>query len=545
MHAFLNKNKPLLYSFLSIVGALCCYLAWPPMPIFPLIFIAFIPLLYIEENLSKQTSSVWVRTQIWLYALLFFLIWNISTTWWIKNAAFVGVIAACLANALLMSMAFLLYHQTKQKLGNYLGYWSFVLYWIGFEYIHQQWELAWPWLNLGNVFAMYPKLIQWYEYTGATGGTLWVLLMNLCLFLACKNFFSNRKNWHTFIGSFKWAIALFVTPILCSLGIHSTYIQQGNSVELVVLQPNINPYAPKVRGTAAGKRMSAFLQMSEQKISDKTSFLLWPETALPNHVWLNNLNKNPRINQAKLFLDKYPNLSLVTGLTSLKQYPTLQASPTARPFLSGKDGSYDTYNSALLLDNREDYQLHHKSCLVPGVERVPYQTFWKKLGIQLDLFGGLASANKPVTFFNADSIGIAPVICYESDFGAYVRQYVLDGATLIFILTNDAWWGNTSGHLQHFHYARIRAIELRRSVARAANTGVSCFIDQWGHTHQEMYWGEKGAIKTSLLANKKLTVYARYGDYLSRIAGLLAIILLLYTLLSNFTNHKLSKRGRF
>ena len=87
-----------------------------------------------------------------------------------------------------------------------------------------------------------------------------------------------------------------------------------------------------------------------------------------------------------------------------------------------------------------------------------------------------------------DGVKVAPVICYESIYGDYVSDYVGDGAQWLAVVTNDAWWRNTAGHKQHFSYAKLRAIEQRKWVGRAANTGISGFINPVGESELESVW---------------------------------------------------------
>ena len=127
-----------------------------------------------------------------------------------------------------------------------------------------------------------------------------------------------------------------------------------------------------------------------------------------------------------------------------------------------------------------------------------------------------------------DSVKIAPVICYESVFGEYITDYIKLGAGLIFVITNDGWWGDTPGHRQHNSFSSIRAVEMRRSVARSANTGISCFINQRGDVLQWLSWWERDSIIAELNVNTKLTFYTKYGDYIGRIAFFIGIFLVLF-----------------
>ncbi|MFW5773350.1 MAG: apolipoprotein N-acyltransferase [Tangfeifania sp.] len=127
-----------------------------------------------------------------------------------------------------------------------------------------------------------------------------------------------------------------------------------------------------------------------------------------------------------------------------------------------------------------------------------------------------------------DESKAAPVICYESVFGEYLTDYVKKGAEFIVIITNDGWWRNTPGYKQHLSFARLRAIETRRSIARSANTGISAFINQRGDLVQTTQWWSETAIKDSVKLNDKITFYVRYGDYIARVSVFVSVLLILY-----------------
>jgi apolipoprotein N-acyltransferase len=130
---------------------------------------------------------------------------------------------------------------------------------------------------------------------------------------------------------------------------------------------------------------------------------------------------------------------------------------------------------------------------------------------------------------SATSVKIAPVICYESVFGKFVTDYIKKGAEALFIITNDGWWKNTNGYKQHLYFASLRAIETRRPVVRAANTGVSCLIDIKGKRTYETDWWSEAVIKGDFCPETRITIYTRYGDYLllisSYISGVIIFII--------------------
>ncbi|MBK6347634.1 MAG: apolipoprotein N-acyltransferase [Bacteroidales bacterium] len=208
--------------------------------------------------------------------------------------------------------------------------------------------------------------------------------------------------------------------------------------------------------------------------------------------------------------------------------------PTARQFRGG-GGYYDAYNTAFLIRNPLDLQRTHKSKLTPGVELMPFPWLLKPLGdFALDLGGtvgqlGVDAERTPFTI--NDTLKVAPVICYESAYGEFVAGFVRNGANMIFVITNDGWWGNTAGHRQHMLFSPVRAIETRRSIARSANTGTSCFVNQRGDVFQATEYWKPAVIRQTLNANDKITFYVRYGDYIAR-ASVLGMILFLFLAIS-------------
>jgi apolipoprotein N-acyltransferase len=104
---------------------------------------------------------------------------------------------------------------------------------------------------------------------------------------------------------------------------------------------------------------------------------------------------------------------------------------------------------------------------------------------------------------------------------------VRKGANVLFIITNDGWWGNTPGHKQHLSFASLRAIETRRSIARSANTGVSCFVNQRGDIQQATKYWERDVIRQEINLNSKITFYTRFGDYFGRISSFISVLFIL------------------
>ena len=150
--------------------------AWPTWGTAPVIFIGLVPLLLIEGRIAQGEKG-----RVFWLSFLAFLVWNVATTWWVWNATPAATLAWIL-NALFMATVFYVFHLTKKRVcNNPWGNFFLIPYWMAFEYLTYLWAAKWPWLNLGGVFSSKVSWIQWYEYTGVAGGTLWILLVNILI----------------------------------------------------------------------------------------------------------------------------------------------------------------------------------------------------------------------------------------------------------------------------------------------------------------------------------------------------------------------------
>ncbi|GAB4338914.1 MAG: apolipoprotein N-acyltransferase [Flammeovirgaceae bacterium] len=513
---------------LVLVSAVLISLSWYK-PFTFLIFIALVPLLelerYIDESNFKRPYA-----SFFAYSFLFTFLWNVGVYWWLWNASGVMTFNAWIANGLLQTLPLLVFQLTKRHSGGKFAYSSFIASWMAFEYLHLHWDFSWVWLNLGNVFSNTVSWVQWYEYTGSFGGTLWILCANVLVFKALT------------VGFHRIRLALWIfLPLIFSLIIYYTYEEKGEEVEIVVVQPNFDCYAEKFSYNAkTGERDQAtfvpymeqvrrHIRLSEQQITPQTKFLLFPETSLHQGIIEGNEREYADIQEIEQFLRNHPQLSLITGADMFRMYGDKPQTSTAR-FKEGI-GYYDVCNSAIYLSADKPIETYHKSQLVIGVETIPFPAIFKPLIMNFGgSSGGLGRQAEREVFFKENTNkkeGVAPVICYESVYGEFVTEYIQNGATAIGIITNDGWWGNTSGHIQHFNYGKLRAIETRRAIARAANTGISGFIDQKGEVISASKYGETIAMRGKIKFNEEITFYVKMGDYLGRLAAFLSVFMLL------------------
>jgi apolipoprotein N-acyltransferase len=528
----MRNSKLILF---SITSSILLSLAWTSWFTGLVLLIAFIPLLYIEQYFYENRDRYGTR-KIFLYGSLTFFLWNILSTYWIHNASFVGMVVAIIFNTLLMSAVFWLFHITHRKLGNRFGYFGLIVYWIAFEHIYLNAELSWPWLNLGNGLSKDIGFIQWYEYTGTLGGTLWILLTNILIF-KLLNYYLKFKDFRDRAFLVSVLAILIFSPILFSVVTFVTYEEKKNPYEIVVIQPSIDPYNEKFDGLSNEEQLTILLHLADSLVDSSTDYIIGPETAIDDNIWENYIHQNRSIIRVQNFIKMYPRVKFIVGIISHKTYQVGEKpSPTARKFID-TDIFYDVYNAAIQLDITGNFQLYCKSQLVVGVEKMPYPELFHFLEkIILDLGGTTGSYGIQEERTTLDELygkaRLAAVICYESVYGEYVTGYVRNGANLICVITNDGWWGNTGGYRQHLTYSCLRAIETRRSIARSANTGISCFINQKGEILNRTEWWEPDVIKATLNINDRKTFYVRNGDYIGRIADFFALLTIAYTLVS-------------
>jgi apolipoprotein N-acyltransferase len=517
-----------------ILSGIVLWLSWPERGITPLIFVAFVPLFFAEHafyyiNKRKRTGKMLGNF------FITFLIWNALTTWWIYNATSGGSYIAITANAFLMTLVWQLYYMVKRSQGPAVGYVSLVCLWVGFEYLHLNWDISWPWLTLGNVFSIHPEWVQWYEYTGVLAGTIWILIVNILVFQLAKNLLYKDlllrlRRINVFVLS-ALAFMVVAAPIIFSLSIYYDYQQKGVASKVVLIQPDVDPYNEKFNGTGK-EQLTKILRLAMSAIDEKTEYCIAPETALPDGIIEDEFEDDQSIRAIRRTILTYPKLNFITGLTSFKMYRDEERKTiTARKMKQGV-GFYDVFNSAMLVTGIDPVQVYHKSKLVPGVEKMPYPMvfgFLEKYAIEMGgTSGSLGTQSRRTNLIANDGTKVAPAICYESIYGDFLSGFMRDTAEFIAVITNDGWWGNTPGYRQHMNYARLRAIEFRKDIARSANTGISCFINQRGDIVSHTGWWTEETLEGQVFKNKEITFYAKYGDYLGFLCSFLAGSIVVY-----------------
>lgn len=549
------KNQNKLFALLTALFVVLMSIPFlvPHCGLFALV--GFVPLLCMER-IASQTGTK--RFWIWHYAS--FVLWNAATTFWVCNATVGGGLFAIFANAFQMSLIFGLFRWSKKHLKGSVAYIFLAVMWIAWERAYFSAQISWPWLTLGNAFAGSTSLIQWYEFTGTLGGSLWIWTCNLGLFGIMTALSDGR--WHEWNGKAKASaivacIAVIAGPVIASELIYGNYTETSDPLEVAIIQPNFDPYS-KFDFLTQQQQNAILLSQMKTALSDRDTadttgavdkspmLVLAPET-FTGDIIVNDIPRSPTFRRFVSFLKDYPNVNLLFGASSHEFiYSGKAPSYTARSYSPGT--WVESHNSALITDSSAREEIFHKSRLVVAVEMTPYPALFCKIDDWLGGVMGRDIGQKEISVLHCksyspegkevESIPIGSAICYESVYGEYCTGYVRKGAQALAVITNDAWWGNTPGYRQHLRYACLRAIETRRDIARCGNTGISAIINQRGDILKTSPWWEPYILKGDINLNTEETVFVKEGDVTGKICTFIFLLLLLAAIVRRFVPEK-------
>ena len=528
---------------LSVMGGILSGLAWTGWCSGLILLIAFVPFFLIEnylfENPKRFTSNAF-----FIYLLPGFVIFSLIALGWMRVASITGAICVIMGLSFLMAFTTWLAHIVRLRSGNLPGFISIITFWLGYEYISLNINIISPWLNLGNGLSKDILFIQWYEVTGTAGGSLWILLSNLFLSIILVTSLTKKRRNAVYL--IIW-LSIIIIPSSASIYRYFTIKPNNqNGSEVVIIQPNTDPYTEKFT-IPFEDQLKKVITQANSCITEKTEWVITPETTIDDPANLDDLANDKYVKMIKGMIKQYPRIDVVIGLVTYRLYPAMKEAPTVSARKIDASGLYyDHFNSAVKIDSGKSFGIYHKSKLVPGIEMQfsngPGRFITRILPYLGGTRWGYGIQEDRVCFEHTSTfMKIAPVICYESVFGKFVTDYVKKGAEAIFIITNDGWWKNTNGYKQHLYYASLRAIETRRPVARAANTGVSSLIDIRGKRTYETGWWTRTVIKGKIYPETRITIYVKYGDYLLLgsllISGIIIFIVLIAVPIRKKFNH--------
>lgn len=509
-----------------LASTLLFWVGFPPNGILPALFLCFLPVLKLQDILADEPKRV-----RWLVYWFNFACWHLATVWWVSHAHPIGILAPAIIHSSILALAFV-WIDWVRKWKPMLRLPAFVLSLMAFEKLIISWDLEFPWLIMGNGLAEWTSLAQWYAFTGVFGGSLWLFVTNAGVYqLLESNSAQQKRKW--LIGVSLWVLLPAIGSMVMLQQFHQT-VKPVDSLTVTVFQPNIDPYGAKFQPALYRQQLDTLLQYCDT-LPIESQLLIWPETALPGDYDLTPLSGNWQNGAIDSFLNQHHSLYWMTGINGFQFFPSSYQSLSAKP--AGNGTFYEVYNAALMLKANEKTGLYNKRKRVVGVEKTPYLqalAFLKNTALDL---GGMAGNLGDLPYkglMKVQHIPVVPIICYESVFPDLVAEMTKEGGQLLTIITNDGWWGNTPGYQQHFLFARLRAIENRRWIARSANTGISGFIGPDGQAYEQLSWGVRGMLTRKLPLLNTTTFFSQTGDRIGSIASWLLVSFFLFSMAHYF-----------
>jgi len=422
-----------------------------------------------------------------------------------------------------------LYYFAKKYVNKSIALFLFPLFWITFEFAYSLTDFKFPWLTLGNSLSYFTNYIQIADIIGVYGLSVLILFANIFVYQFKRDLTNKKIN--------KLAISLFLLFILIPIiyGNYKilNYPEPTSTVKVGLIQPNIDPNE-KWKDGNLNEKIDSYFELSNKAIKDGAEIIIWPETALPVYLLAGNYpNEVARIHN---YVDSNKT-SILTGMPHANFFYNIELAPEdAKPIRDGKV-MYTSYNSILLFNPlSKDVQKYGKIKLVPFGEKVPLVESLPFLGDWIKWNVGISSWNTGrdttifVTNIDEKSVRIGGLVCIESIYPIFTSAFVKKGAEFIAVVTNDSWYGDTSGPYQHKEMSVIRAVENKRSVVRSANGGISCLIDPLGRTISETSMYTRDYLTVDVPLNNELTFYTMHPWLVPVSASIISIIVLVISL---------------
>ncbi|MCC6866281.1 MAG: apolipoprotein N-acyltransferase [Ignavibacteria bacterium] len=535
---FFTKYKRLNTLIFCIISGLLLGFSYPPFKTWFFIYPGLMLLLYLVLN------AVRLRQAFGRAYLTMFIFNEVSLYWisgWHSDDTFlkIGGVATVFVHSLFMLIPLLIiYGVAKYKKS--LAIALFPLIWVGYEYFDNVWQFSFPWLELGNTETYNLTRIQTAELFGVHGLSFLICVITAILYFTYSNIY--HRSWKT--RSLKSIISLVIIfGLILFPNFYGNYrlnsvdntkyfdvSSRSKTVNTAIIQSNTDPFK-KWKGDH-DKLLDTYIDGLHDGLKFNPDMLVLHETSTP-YYFLDDVNllKSKRFFDLADSSDKY----IMMGIPYRYYYNDTDKIPSDHRTSEPSKRKFDVFNAAILIEPHKHYKefkIHKKVKLVPFSERIPYQEkvpFLKKWFTWGVGISGWQMGNDKTIFTLKDSVkGIdtkfAGLICFESVFSEFVSEFAKNGAEYFIIVTNDGWWGNTSGPEQHNQYAVLRAIENRKWIVRCAQTGVSCFIDPIGNIHDRIEYWQQGVADRNITANTEITIYTEYGDLTGKL-GMITIIL--------------------
>ncbi|PIE56865.1 MAG: apolipoprotein N-acyltransferase [Desulfobulbus propionicus] len=501
----------------AAASALLLALAMPGVSWWPLLFVGLSPLLYCTLYLPVRASA--------LTGLCSGFVYYLTQLYWIVIVLgrYGGLpLFVSLPALLLLALYMALYWAVLSGLLSYLAgrywhrerslaalVWTAPVLWVGLEYLRGRLFTGFPWMDLGYGLHTLPMLIQGADLGGHH-------LLSFCLVLTnglvLAIFDRQRREVRLDLAAERrslLAAAMFLVFVFGYSALRYEVVtdqaRRALQAEVVVVQGNIDQGA-KWTPEARRETIDTYIGLSAEALADNDAELVvWPETAMPFYV--QQAAKSVEIRTAATRWNTW----LLTG------------SPAFERITAGDSRQVRYFNSAMLIDPAGKIRATHaKQHLVPFGEYVPLQKMLFFLAPLVESVGNFTAGSSSAPL-DMGMLHLGVLICYEAIFPDLARITVAKGANVLVNLTNDAWYGRSSAPWQSMAMTVLRAVENKRSLVRAANSGISGFVDPAGNIMAATDLFTRTAVRAQVPLLEKQTVFERGGHHFG--AACLALIL--------------------
>jgi len=501
----------------SLGSATLFFFAFPPFKLVGPAFVCLVPLAVAVARAADRGDpvSTGVRLGTWfgIFAYGASVYWIATALLIFTNLAILGYLGALFVLTVVLAATggalFAVRRVTRWPMAI-----AVPVVWVASEMaLNHLSELAFPWLPLGLATAKTPILAQIADISGVHGVSFWIALTNglvADMWLARGN---RRANlWR---GA---AIAAMACAVVAYGSWRMRTVVMRPLGRVGIVQPNV-PEDEKWQATNQGRIIGLMTAGTREAITQGyPQLVVWPEAALPDFMY-----RHPEWSDSIHALTAGTGTPLLTGMIDLVWHTKTD---------------YDYYNAALLVDadGRQTQPVYHKRRLVPIVERVPFvNPRW--FGWAGQFFGAYGAGSGPVVY-HVPFGRFGVLVCYESIFPGESREYRNDGADFLINITNDAWFGRSFAPYQSFAHLTLRAIENRTAIVRAANTGISGWIDPLGRVRAATPIFEPEAKTYDILTSDARTPYDAMGDFI----GVLCVALTAALVCSDWWHRRAERR---
>ena len=517
-------------SLIALALAICSWgfvaFAFPPLPLGPAMFVLLVPWFIVLNRFNRDTA---VFATFWAS-----MAYNTVNYYWIRNVMnvetapsgliFLGLILLIAYLSLFNVLAAFAYTTIKNfkfKSKNYLLA-LFPIFFASIEMFRTNGDFAFPWNHLGYTLGNHIELIQTLSIIGVFGYTILIMA-------------SNQIVAYAFLQKGRRKLVLFTVPfiIFLALLVHGSSVLSApeaapfyntNAPEnpsIAMVQPSIAQGAKwsKERfDTIVTKTFNMAMDSTKQGVN----LILLAETAVPDH-----LRRQPDVIARLHQMADEKNASILTGALDFKRVSKDLNNPRR----------FEIYNASFLFTPGDNSfpKRYIKKHLVPFSERIPFDEVFPILNY-VDLGEGDFVPGKETPVYGP--YNWTPYICYDAIFGDLVRDAIQAGSRLMVNITNDGWFGRSTAPYQHLNIVRHMAVSYGYPVARLANSGVSAFIDQYGHYDQNTKIFETRVIQRKMPLKTRDTFYTIVGELFEEF---LLWFLMVY-LIAVFVLAKLQKR---